>query len=82
MLPLITRLNILLYIIYWAGTIIYNTIGILGLTKGSARAGVLALVNLVPLLFSGCPSFAVYLLSLSRRTYLQIHKAIGIITVL
>jgi hypothetical protein len=81
-LPPITRLNFLLQAIYWAGTAVCNTIGISGLAEGSNRAGAIALVNLVPLLFSDRLSFAAGLLSLSHRTYLQIHKAVGIMAVL
>jgi hypothetical protein len=81
-LPTITRLNVLLQTIYWAGTIVCNFVGISGISEGSSRAGMLALVSLVPLLFSDRLSFAADILSLSHRTYLQIHKAIGIMAVL
>jgi hypothetical protein len=81
-LPAITRLHVLLQAFYWAGTIVCNTVGISGLADGSSRAGALALVILVPLLFSDRLSFAADILSLSHRTYLQIHKAMGVMAVL
>lgn len=81
-LPQISRINVLLQLIYWAGTVVSNTIGVSGLAEGSSRAGVLAVVNLIPLLFSDRLSFAADLFSLSRRTYVQIHKAMGVMAVL
>lgn len=81
-LPAFTRLHILLQAIYWAGSIVCNTVGISGVAEGSTRAGMLALVNLVPLLFSDRLSFAADILSISNRTYLQIHKAMGVMAVL
>lgn len=80
-LPPLTRINVLLQAIYWAGTGVCNTVGISGLAEGSSRAGALALVNLVALVFSDRLAFAADILSLSHRTYLQIHKAMGVMAV-
>ena len=72
-----TRWQCLLLISYWLGTASCNVVGVHTLLHFSSRAGILSVLNIVPLFFSDRLSFAADLLGLSFRGYRSIHSAIA-----
>ena len=79
--PLFTsfsRWSVLITIIYWLGTAVCNIVGVRTIADAGNRAGVLAALHLIPLLFANRPSFAADLLGISLQTYLRLHSSFGI----
>lgn len=74
----ITRWRAILIFVYWLGTFLCNVIGVKTLPQASKRAGVLSVLHLIPLLFSGRLSFAADLLGLSLRPYIRLHGLLGL----
>jgi len=64
--------------VYWISTAACNIVGVRTLPQAGNRAGSLAVLHLVPLLFSGRLSFAADLLGFSLQTYFRLHNSIGI----
>jgi predicted ferric reductase len=79
--PPVSWANIITQFLYWAGTAVFNTVGINNLQDGSNRAMSLTAFNFIPLLLSDRLAFAADLLDLSSRTVTQIHNSVGIMTV-
>lgn len=52
------------------------------MAQAGNRAGSLAALHLVPLLFTNRPSFAADLLGISLQTYLRLHSSIGVMALL
>ena len=77
-----TRWQILWTSIYWLCTSAYNIVGVSSLPQAGSRAGSLAALHLIPLLFSNRLSFAADMLGLSLQNYLGLHRSIGIMAFL
>jgi hypothetical protein len=75
----ITRLELIIQLIYWCGNSACNIIGVHSSKDARIRAGVLALINLLPLLAIPL-ELPAQVLGLSRRCYIRIHRAIAIMT--
>ena len=73
----ITRWHALLIVIYLSGTAVCNVVGVTTLAQAGNRAGSLAAVHLIPLLFANRAGFAADLLGLSLQTYLRLHSSFG-----
>lgn len=73
----ITRWRFTLTFVYWLGTALCNVIGVKTWSQASNRAGVLSVLHLIPLLFSGRLSFAADLLGLSLKSYVRFHGVLG-----
>jgi hypothetical protein len=80
--PPVSWANIITQVVYWAGTAVFNTVGVTSLEDGSNRAISLTAFNFIPLLISNRIAFAADLLDLSSRTVSQIHKSMGFMTVI
>lgn len=76
-----TRWNLILQALYWGCTLGCTGIGVRTLAQASARAGSLAVIQLVPLFFGGHLSIAADLIGMSLLTFRQIHSSMGIMTV-
>lgn len=74
----ISRWHALLLFMYWSGTAICNVVGVDTMTQASSRAGSLATLHLIPLLFTNRLSFAADLLGLSLQTYLSLYTSMGL----
>jgi len=69
-------------VIYWAGTVACNWIGVDNISEAGLRAGTLSTLNFVPLLFVNRLSFGADLLGVSLRTYHLMHGSIGVMAFL
>lgn len=76
------RYNFLLQSVYFCGTLVCNLVGVHNLPQAGFRAARVAVVNLVPLFFSGSHSFGAHLLGISLRTYQSIHSTVGLMVVI
>ncbi|EXJ72785.1 uncharacterized protein A1O5_03932 [Cladophialophora psammophila CBS 110553] len=76
----ISRIEAMLHMIYWGGTMIYNFLGIQSAADASTRAGALTTLNMIPLLFGGRISAAADAINVTRRTLDKIHKTVGTMT--
>ena len=74
----ISRWRILLIFVYWTGTGLCNVLGVHSLPDAGKRAGVLAVVHLIPLMFAGRLSFVADLLGLSLKSYVKLHGSFGL----
>ena len=77
-----TRWRILCTLVHWIATAVCNVVGVRDLPQASSRAGSLATLHLVPLLFGNRLSFTADLLGLSLQTCVVLHKSIGIMAVI
>lgn len=77
-----SRWHAFLMVIYWSGTAACNLVGVGSIPQAGNRAGTLAALHLVPLLFTNRPSFAAGLLGISLQTYLKLHTSIGLMAFL
>ncbi|KAL5359314.1 hypothetical protein BJX96DRAFT_183665 [Aspergillus floccosus] len=75
-----SRLWVLLQTIYWAATLTCNFIFTPSLGIIGARAGNMAIANLIPLLLAGRLHLAADLLGIPIRSYLQFHGTFGAMT--
>ena len=73
-----SRWRAILTIAYWIGTAACNLIGVKTIAQVGKRAGSLATLHLVPLLFASRASFAADLLGVSLQTFLSFHTTIGL----
>ena len=78
----VTRWQALAYLLYWSATAICNVIGVSTTQQAAQRAGTLATLHIVPLLFSNRGSLAADLLGMSLQTYNTIHKSVGLMAFL
>ena len=76
--PALSRLDLLLQSVYWCGTATCNVLGVHSISQASRRAGTLTTINMIPLFFGDRLAFTADLLDLSRRTYRQLHRSVGI----
>ncbi|KAL4985850.1 hypothetical protein BDW68DRAFT_189307 [Aspergillus falconensis] len=74
------RIWLLLQSTYWAGTIVCNFIKAHGAAEIAARAGNLAIINFIPLIFAGRLNLIADLLGIRIRSYTSIHGTFGIMT--
>jgi len=73
-----TRGYIISQLIYWGFIMSCTSIEARTLTQTSSRAGILAIIHLIPLLFEAHLSFAADLMSLSLHIYWQLHDSMRI----
>lgn len=81
-LPPISRLVAVLQFLYWAVTIIFNTIGASTLSEAGSRAGSIAIFNFVPLVMADRLGFMADVMDMPIRNLLHVHKSIGVMTIL
>lgn len=74
-----TRCYLVLQLLYWGCTLSCTGVGVKTLTQASARAGSLAVINLVPLFFGGHLGFAADLIGMPLLAYRQVHSSIGMV---
>ena len=74
----ISRLDFILQLIYWTGTLAFNIVGVNNFLDASKRAAEIAIVHLVPLLAGSRLSLAADALGLPFRTWYQVHKTAGL----
>jgi len=77
-----SRWHALLMALYWSGTAACNIVGVSTMVQAGNRAGALAALHLIPLLFTNRPSFAADLFGISIQTYLRLHSSVGIMALL
>jgi hypothetical protein len=70
------------HLLYWVVTFVFNFIGVSSLSEGGSRAGSLAMFNFIPLFLADRLGFAADLMDLPLRTVLQLHKSVGVMTIL
>ncbi len=73
-----SRWHALLLFIYWSGTVACNIVGVNTINQAGSRAGSLATLHLIPLLFTNRLSLAADSLGLSLHTYLSLHTSVGL----
>ena len=73
-----TRSSVALQIFYWATTMFCTFFRVSDLADAGTRAGMLSLINTIPLYAGLHLSFVADLLGLSVRTYIRFHGAVGI----
>ena len=78
----LSRWHALLTVIYWSGTAVCNIVGVSTIAEAGNRAGSLAALHLIPLLFASRAGFAAELLGLSLQTYMRLHKSFGFMALL
>jgi len=74
----LSRWHALLLFIYWSGTVACNIVGVNTINQAGSRAGSLATLHLIPLLFTNRLSFAADSLGLSLHTYLNLYTSVGL----
>jgi hypothetical protein len=78
----VSRLGAILQLFYWAGTIIFNFIGVPSLAAGGSRAGSIAMFNFIPLCMADRLGFTADRLDLPLRTMMHIHQSAGVMAIL
>lgn len=78
----ITRLHVLIILIYITGNIVCTVSGVTNFVQLRTRLGLMSLVNLMPLCLGGRITFLGDLCGLSYENYSRIHRWIGRITIL
>jgi hypothetical protein len=78
----ISRQSAIVNFLYWAVTFVFNFIGVSSLSEGGSRAGSLAMFNFIPLFLADRLGFTADLMDLPLRTVLQLHKSVGVMTIL
>jgi hypothetical protein len=78
----ISRRSTIVHFLYWAVTFVFNFIGVSSLSEGGSRAGSLAMFNFIPLFLADRLGFTADLMGLPLRTVLQLHKSVGVMTIL
>ena len=74
--------RLLLQSMYWLLNAAFHIVGVHNVDQAGNRAGVLSVLNLVPLFLASQVSLVADLLGVSLRTYLQIHGTIGFVATL
>ena len=72
-----TRSSVLLHTFYWAGTIFCGSFGASNFATAAARAGILSLINMIPLYSGFHLSFVADMLGISLKSYRHLHGSIG-----
>ncbi|KAE8156468.1 hypothetical protein BDV40DRAFT_306037 [Aspergillus tamarii] len=78
----VTRLQAILHLLYFGGTLVFNILGVSGLAAASSRAALLAVLHLIPTLCVPQFSLAAKLCGISLSTYGRIHRTFGIMATL
>lgn len=78
----VTRLQAILHLLYFGGTLVFNILGVSGLAAASSRAALLAVLHLIPTLCVPQFSLAAELCGISLSTYSRIHRTFGIMATL
>lgn len=73
-----SRLWFLLQSTYWGGTIVCNFIKAHGTSAIAARAGNLAILNFLPLVFAGRLTLLADLLGIRIQSFIRVHGTFGI----
>lgn len=73
-----SRAWVLVQLLYWVGTGFGNFMATHGLRDIGTRAGNIALINLIPLVFNGRLSLLADLLGIPLRSYIQLHGTFGV----
>ena len=77
-----TRIQVLSVIAYISGNILCMTIGSTTMSQVTARAGILSIINMIPLLVGPRLAMVADLVGISIRTNLRIHEWIGRMAIL
>jgi len=70
-----------LLMVYWLGTAACNIVGV-STTAQVGRAGALATLHLIPLLFTDRKTFVADLLGISLQAYIRLHTSVGLMALL
>ncbi|PYI33125.1 hypothetical protein BP00DRAFT_367459 [Aspergillus indologenus CBS 114.80] len=73
----ISRGAAFIHILHWSGTLICNILGVNSAGAARSRAGSLALLHLVPALWTPQLSFGAHFFNLSLSAYNRFHRAFG-----
>ena len=76
-----TRLQAFLYVLHFAGTIVCNIVGVPGLAGARSRAGLLAILHLLPLTVIPQLSLGSAFFHISLQTYHRLHTSFGIMAI-
>jgi hypothetical protein len=77
----VTRLQAILHVLHFAGTIVCNIIGVPGLAGFRSRAGLLAILHLLPLTVIPQLSLGSAFFHISLQTYRKLHTSFGIMAI-
>lgn len=80
--PPVTRLFVLLNLLYWAGTLVYNFFHISSLATAGQRAGILAVINFALTIMFWSLTTAASLLGFAPRSAHVVHGSLGIMALL
>lgn len=72
-----SRALVLMQLTYWAGTGVCTFLATDGLADIGKRAGNIALINFIPLIFNGRLSLLADLLGLPLQSYIHLHSTFG-----
>ena len=70
--------HVLLLLIYWSGTVVCNLIGVHTIVAAGNRAGALAALHLIPLLYTDRAAFVSDLIGISLQFYMKMHRSFGL----
>ncbi|KAI9853593.1 MAG: hypothetical protein M1824_001086 [Vezdaea acicularis] len=77
-----SRYHWMLFILYIIANIFCNTVGVKSSVQFGKRAGVLAVINMTPLLLGGRTNIFVYLVGLRYTNFANIHRWVGRVSAL
>lgn len=77
----LTRLDAILYTVYLGGTFTCNILGVSNFAEASLRAGSLAVLHLLPVVFVPQLSIAAEIFGLSLSTYRRLHRVLGFMSI-
>lgn len=76
--PPVSRLDLLMQLLYWGGTSCYNLVGAQTTNAVSQRAAAATAFNTIPLLLGDRLDFTADILNMSRRSYRTLHSTFGV----
>jgi len=78
----VSRMQALLQVAYWASTAVCNILGVESLSRAGARAGTIAIFNLIPLTLGDRLSSMATILGVPPRVACRIHSTLGLMAVI
>lgn len=73
----VSRYHFSVWLLYCGGTVACNIIGVHNVNQASSRAGILAIITMVPLFLSTHHSLGSHLMGMSVLSYGRIHGVVG-----
>lgn len=78
----IPRWHAILITVYWLGTAVCNLARVDTIMQAGNRAGALAVLHLIPLLYINRATMAADLLGISLQTFMRLHTSFSLIALL